>query len=132
VRRLAEAVEAPWGVRYERQIREAMESGAGTAASKAIAEVVQRLGLEPFKAPEPLPPIEEHECAPNLLDGHGHRKLKTGSCWTIFENHILPTVWRSGRLIKVSIETSSDPPAIRGSVSTVAERKEIVRLTISR
>jgi hypothetical protein len=59
VDRLVESVEAPWGVRYERQIREAMESASGAAASTAIAETVRRLGLEPFKAPDPLPPIEE-------------------------------------------------------------------------
>ncbi len=61
VDRLIESVEAPWGIRYEKQIREAMESGTGTAASGAIAETVRRLGLEPFKAPEPLPPIEERD-----------------------------------------------------------------------
>ena len=58
---LVESVEAPWGVRYEKQIREAMESAPGTEASRAIAETVRRLGLEPFKAPEPLPPIEEQD-----------------------------------------------------------------------
>jgi hypothetical protein len=58
---LVESVEAPWGARYEKQIREAMESAAGAAASTAIAETVHRLGLEPFKAPEPLPPIEEQD-----------------------------------------------------------------------
>ena len=61
VDRLVESVEAPWGVRYERQIREAMESAGGAAASTAIAETVRRLGLEPFKAPDPLPPIEEQD-----------------------------------------------------------------------
>ena len=61
VDRLIESLEAPWGVRYERQIREAMKSATGTAASSAITETVLRLGLEPFKAPEPLPPIEEQD-----------------------------------------------------------------------
>jgi hypothetical protein len=61
VDRLVESVEAPWGVRYEKQIRDAMESAAGAAASTAIAETVRRLGLEPFKAPDPLPPIEEQD-----------------------------------------------------------------------
>ena len=31
------------------------------AASLAIAETVRRLGLEPFRAPEPLPPIQEED-----------------------------------------------------------------------
>jgi hypothetical protein len=61
VDQLVESVEAPWGVRYEKQVREAMESATGAAASTAIAETVRRLGLEPFKAPEPLPPIEEQD-----------------------------------------------------------------------
>jgi len=61
VDRLVESVEAPWGVRYEKRIREAMESATGATASKAIAETVHRLGLEPFKAPEPLPPIEQQD-----------------------------------------------------------------------
>jgi hypothetical protein len=61
VDRLVESVEAPWGIRYEKQIREAMESASGAEASAAIAETVHRLGLEPFKAPEPLPPIEEQD-----------------------------------------------------------------------
>jgi citrate lyase beta subunit len=61
VDRLVESVEAPWGVRDEKQIREAMESASGAAASTAIAETVRRLGLEPFKAPDPLPSIEEQD-----------------------------------------------------------------------
>jgi hypothetical protein len=61
VDRLIESVEAPWGIRYEKPIREAMESASDSAASTAIAETVRRLGLEPFQAPEPLPPIEEED-----------------------------------------------------------------------
>ncbi len=62
VDRLTDSIEAPWGKRYEKQIRDAMRSASGgTAASTAIAEKVRELGLEPFKAPEPLPPIEENE-----------------------------------------------------------------------
>jgi superfamily II DNA or RNA helicase len=59
--RLTEAIEAPWGPRIERQIRLAMESAEGAAASAAIAEAVKRLGLEPFQAPAPLPPIQEED-----------------------------------------------------------------------
>lgn len=35
-----------------------MESAEGAAGSAAILEAVKRLGLEPFEAPAPLPPIE--------------------------------------------------------------------------
>ena len=55
---LIESVEAPWGIRIEKQIKDAYESATGADAAKAIAECVKRLGLEPFKAPDPLPPIE--------------------------------------------------------------------------
>ncbi len=58
---LIESIEAPWGTRIERQIREATEPANATETSKAIVEAVKRLGLEPFRAPEPLPPIEESE-----------------------------------------------------------------------
>ena len=42
-------------------IREAMESSSGAAASEAIVEKVRLLGLQPYKAPAPLPPIEEED-----------------------------------------------------------------------
>jgi hypothetical protein len=58
---LIESIEAPWGTRIEKQIREATEPANATETSKAIVEAVKRLGLEPFRAPEPLPPIEESE-----------------------------------------------------------------------
>jgi hypothetical protein len=56
-----ESLEAPWGVRIEKVIREAMGSSSGTAASEAIVEKVRLLGLQPYKAPAPLPPIEEDD-----------------------------------------------------------------------
>jgi hypothetical protein len=56
--RFIESIEAPWGIRIEKQIRDAHDSGTGSDASAAIAETVKRLGLEPFKAPDPLPPID--------------------------------------------------------------------------
>jgi hypothetical protein len=59
--RLIKSVEAPWGIRIEKQIRDAHESLSGTEASTAIAQAIKRLGLEPFKAPEPLPPIVPDE-----------------------------------------------------------------------
>ena len=56
-----ESLEAPWGVRIEKVIREAMESSSGAAASEAIIEKVRLLGLQPYKPPAPLPPIEEED-----------------------------------------------------------------------
>jgi hypothetical protein len=58
---LVESLEAPWGVRIEKVIREAMEGLTGNAASASIAEKVKLLGLQPFRAPDPLPPIDEDE-----------------------------------------------------------------------
>ena len=58
---LIDSIEAPWGVRIERQIREAMESASGNDASDAITTTIKVLGLQPYRAPEPLPPIEEDE-----------------------------------------------------------------------
>jgi len=55
---VVESIEAPWGIRIEKQIKEALQSAKGEAASAEIVATVKRLGLEPFKAPEPLPPIE--------------------------------------------------------------------------
>jgi len=56
-----ESLEAPWGVRIERVIRDAMENATGPAASASIFEKTRFLGLQPYKAPSPLPPIEEDE-----------------------------------------------------------------------
>ena len=59
--RVIDAVEAPWGIRIEKQIREALAAADGADASRRIVETVRQLGLEPFRAPEPLPPIEEED-----------------------------------------------------------------------
>ncbi len=59
--RLIECIEAPWGVRIERQIRDCLDGGKGVGASVAIAAKVKELGLEPFKPAAPLPPIEQDE-----------------------------------------------------------------------
>jgi len=82
-----EAIEAPWGIRQEREIRavldrtetaigsgegagaaddagETASSGGGSTAqeiSEALMEKVQELGLQPFVQPEPLPVIDETE-----------------------------------------------------------------------
>jgi len=60
-----DAIEAPWGIRIERQIRtvfEESESKPGVT-SKRVFEKVRELGLQPFKAPQPLPPIDEEDIA---------------------------------------------------------------------
>lgn len=61
--RIAEALEAPWGIRQERRLREVFrpEDADGVRSTERIAEVVQELGLQPWKAPEPLDPIDEDE-----------------------------------------------------------------------
>jgi hypothetical protein len=58
---LLEAVEAPWGARIERQIREAMVGDDPVAVTAALVAKVRDLGLQPFRAPEPLPPIQQGE-----------------------------------------------------------------------
>lgn len=61
--RLVECLEAPWGARIERALREVFDPDApgDEATTRALAERVRELGLQPWKAPEPLPPIEEDE-----------------------------------------------------------------------
>lgn len=71
---LVEVTEVRWGVRYEKRIRETIESASGAAAPTAIAETVRRLGLEPYKAPDPLPPIEEQEIRLNCWMAVGARR----------------------------------------------------------
>jgi hypothetical protein len=58
-----EAVEAPWGRRYERELREIYEdeSLGPVEKSRKLVDKVENLGLQPFEAPDPLPPIEEDE-----------------------------------------------------------------------
>lgn len=61
--RLADALEAPWGIRQEKRLREVFtpEKGDGRSTTAEIREVVSELGLQPWKAPEPLEPIQEDE-----------------------------------------------------------------------
>ncbi len=63
VDRACEALEAPWGVRIEKALREVFTAGDEGAdrTSVAIIERVKTLGLQPWKAPDPLPPIEEED-----------------------------------------------------------------------
>ncbi len=61
--RIVEALEAPWGMRQERRLREAFAPDSHTPAevTRRIAQAVEELGLQPWKPPEPLDPIEEDE-----------------------------------------------------------------------
>jgi hypothetical protein len=54
------SLEAPWGARIEAEVRQAMAEASDKRAAQRV-EVVRRLGLKPFEAPEPLPPIELNE-----------------------------------------------------------------------
>lgn len=58
-----EAIEAPWGRKYERELREIYEdeSLGPVEKSRELVDKVEELGLQPFEAPDPLPPIEEDE-----------------------------------------------------------------------
>ena len=60
-----ESLEAPWGVRIERAIKEVFDPGAedGAPASAVLVEKVRELGLQPFIQPEPLAVIDEDEIA---------------------------------------------------------------------
>ena len=56
------SVEAPWGARIERQIREVWEGKAVEHQKSALlVEKVRELGLQPYQAPQPLPPIDEDQ-----------------------------------------------------------------------
>lgn len=59
--RLIESLEAPWGARIERQIREALNAPEGVERSNAVARTVGELGLEPYRPPDPLPVIDRDE-----------------------------------------------------------------------
>ena len=61
--RTVESLEAPWGVRHERALREVYDEGAKDprAVSAAVIEKVRELGLQPYVQPVPLPLIDEHE-----------------------------------------------------------------------
>jgi len=58
-----EAVEAPWGRKYECELRKLYEdeSLGPIEKSRELVDKVEELGLQPFEAPDPLPPIEEDE-----------------------------------------------------------------------
>jgi hypothetical protein len=61
--RCLDAVESPWPRREENLLRVAWDQEFSTSAERAcqLVEVVERIGAEPFHAPEPLPPIDLEE-----------------------------------------------------------------------
>lgn len=61
-RELIESVEAPWGRRYERELREIYEQEIDPEQKTSeLVEKIRELGLQPSDPPEPLPVIEEEE-----------------------------------------------------------------------
>jgi hypothetical protein len=63
VEQTVEALEAPWGMRIERELRNAVNAASQdpNERSRVIYEKVKELALEPFVAPDPLPPIDDDE-----------------------------------------------------------------------
>jgi hypothetical protein len=58
-----DAVEAPWGIRHERQLRAVFEAEGQSPGEKSllIYAKIREMGLQPFRAPEPLAPIEKED-----------------------------------------------------------------------
>lgn len=61
--RLVASLEAPRGMRDERALRKVFNRDAhdGIITTKLIAAFVRERGFQPWKAPEPLPPIDEED-----------------------------------------------------------------------
>lgn len=61
--RCLDAVESPWSRREENLLRIAWEREFPAPADRArhLVEEVERIGAEPFRPPDPLPPIEREE-----------------------------------------------------------------------
>jgi hypothetical protein len=59
--RVMDILKAPWPRREENMLRESYERESESAKTKAVRliEEIDAIGLEPFRPPEPLPPIEE-------------------------------------------------------------------------
>jgi hypothetical protein len=72
--RCLEAVEAPCSTREQRLLRTVFESAHPSTDAKSLALIteIERIGLEPFHAPEPLPPIQPDDV--HLI------------CWMAIEN----------------------------------------------
>lgn len=61
--RFRESVEAPWGFRIQKLLREVFEDEGLTPVEKSrqVIARIKELGLQPYKAPEPLPPIRPED-----------------------------------------------------------------------
>ena len=58
---IANSLEAPWGARIEGRIRQVMGAGLSADDATRVIREVKELGLKPYEAPEPLPPIDLDE-----------------------------------------------------------------------
>jgi hypothetical protein len=63
LRNALDAVESPWSRREENQLRLVWEGDSPTSQGKAraLVEEIERLGVEPFEPPQPLPPVDPSE-----------------------------------------------------------------------
>ena len=63
VEKCLDAIEAPCSLREQNLLRIVFEGEYASAEAKSVAliEEVERIGLEPFQAPEPLPPIQRDD-----------------------------------------------------------------------
>ncbi len=115
--RIIDAVEAPWGTKIERQLREVMDAEDldARAISQALVHKIHELGLRPYEAPEPLPVIDEDEV--QLV------------AWMGVEGpaHSVPT----GPPLVASVETTASAPTARESeadaYSLAVDRTEFVQ-----
>lgn len=98
LRETVESVEAPWGRRYEGEIREVYEDEDPEAVEtlRALVDKVDALGLQPFDAPYPLPPLEG-----------GKRRSSSSVGWSSSRRRISEKVKRSRRYSRRSPSTDS-------------------------
>ena len=62
---IVDGIEAPWGARIERQLRQVFDPDVDDtiAVSRRVVEKVRELGLQPYRAPLALPPIDKSDIA---------------------------------------------------------------------
>jgi hypothetical protein len=58
-----EAIEAPCSIREQKLLRDVFDAILPSPSAKSLALIseIERIGLEPFHAPQPLPPIERDD-----------------------------------------------------------------------